>query len=55
MALRFDLNKYNKIKEAYIDFLRGGHPNYNDLSLISTYKAYLDIDSDVANVKISLT
>lgn len=47
MAIRFDIKKYEKVKQAYISQLWGMVCSSNMRQCFSTYKPYLDSDKDV--------
>ena len=55
MAIRFDITLYEKIKEAYIVYLRTGQADIRDLQKFANYKSYLENDEQVKSVKIEVS
>lgn len=54
MAIRFDIDKFNDVKDKYIKQLNGGlFCDTQYLKLFETYKQYLDNDDDVKQAKIA--
>ena len=49
MAIRFDLKKFQEIKEAYIDYVTFGKSTPDLLQKFAAYKPYLDADKDIQN------
>ena len=49
MAIRFDLKKFQEIKEAYIEYVTYGKSTPDMLQKFAAYKPYLDADKDIQN------
>ncbi len=47
MAVRFDIDKYNKVRDSYISYLGGAKVDTQFISLYDTYKAYWQNDPEV--------
>ncbi len=51
MAVRFDLKKFETIKQAYLDYLEKGKCNTDMLQNFAAYKPYLDADEEIRNIQ----
>lgn len=49
MAIRFDLKKFQEIKQAYIDYVTSNKSTPDMLQKFAAYKPYLDADKDIQN------
>lgn len=49
MAIRFDLDKFQIIKQAFIEYATSGKCSIDMLQNFSAYKPYLDADKDLQN------
>ena len=47
MAIRFDIDKYNKIRDSYLAYIRDGKIDTLLSPLYETYKAYWANDTEV--------
>ncbi len=47
MAIRFDIDKYNKIRDSYLAYIRDGKVDAQLSPLYETYKAYWTNDTEV--------
>lgn len=54
MAIRFDIDKYQKVRESYISYLGGTPVNAQMLLLYETYKAYWQNDPEVKKAEQAL-
>lgn len=54
MAVRFDIKKYEQIKEAYLKYLSTGLANPIELRNFDAYKVYLEADKEVKAHKASI-
>ena len=51
MALRLDLNKFQAIKQAYLEYVKTGKCSMGMLQNFAAYKPYLEADVDIQNIK----
>jgi hypothetical protein len=51
MAVRFNLRKYEAIKQAYLEYLRKGKIDKDMLQNFATYKSYLEVDEEICNLQ----
>ena len=51
MALRLDLNKFQAIKQAYLEYVKTGRCTADMLQNFAAYKPYLDADREIRDTK----
>lgn len=54
MAIRFDIDKYNKIRDSYLAYIRDGKVDTQLSPLYETYKAYWANDPEVKEAELQL-
>ncbi len=54
MAVRFDIDKYQKVRDSYISYLGGAKVDAQFISLYDTYKAYWQNDPEVKKAEQAL-
>lgn len=54
MAIRFDIDKYNKIRDSYLAYIRDGKVDTQLSPLYETYKAYWANDTEVKEAEQQL-
>ncbi len=54
MAVRFNLDKFNHVRQSYISYISTGKSSTDMLQLFAAYKPYLEADEEVRNVQRSI-
>lgn len=50
MAIRFDLKKFEAIKQNYLNYIKSGKCTADMLQYFATYKLYLDADKEIREI-----